>query len=40
MRVGGMEYIAGHTLPLGDDDAPIGCPDDVVWTGKQRQGRE
>ena len=34
----GVEYLAGRAVPLGDDDAAIWCPEDVVRTGKQGQG--
>jgi len=30
----GVEYLAGRTVPLGNDDAAIWCPADVVRTGK------
>ena len=30
----GVEYLAGRTVPLGNDDAAIWCPADMVWTGK------
>ena len=33
----GVEYLAGRTVPLGDDDAAIWCPADVVRTGSNRQ---
>ncbi|TVP84035.1 MAG: DUF429 domain-containing protein [Thioalkalivibrio sp.] len=29
----GIEYLAGRTVPLGDTDAAIWCPADVVSTG-------
>ena len=31
----GVEYLAGRAVPLGDDDAAIWCPKDVVRTSKQ-----
>jgi predicted RNase H-like nuclease len=34
----GVEYLAGRAVPLGDDDAAIWCPEDVVRTGNQGQG--
>lgn len=29
----GVEYLAGRTVPLGDDDAAVWCPADVVRAG-------
>lgn len=34
----GVEYLAGRTVPLGNDDAAIWCPADVVRTGKLGPG--
>ena len=33
----GVEYLAGRAVPLGDEDAAIWCPADVVRTGYQGQ---
>ena len=34
----GTEYLAGRTVPLGNDDAATSCPADVVRTGKLGPG--